>query len=87
MAWVLPCPATNPITRSPAGTVIGPALGEVLLFEAPAAVSRGLVAATPEYSCTWKATELAAVCTVTDVTDLAAGVYQISPSELCPAMS
>ena len=84
MACLLACPAMNPTAKAP-GTVgvTVPDEGELLDADLPVAASSGLVAATPENSCTLSATTAEDVVrTVTLVTDAALAEYQISPSEL-----
>ena len=84
MACALAWPPTNPTRRSPAGTLIGPTPGVVLVLDVPLDTSNGVLD-MPENSCTWNAVVPAAVWTVTDPTPPALTAYHISPSELWPA--
>ena len=61
-----------------------PELAIVPVVALPAEPSSGLVAATPENSCTFSATVVAPVVTVMLFTDAALAAYHISPSEFWP---
>ena len=80
------CRGRKPGARCPgSGGVTAPDDGETLDADFPAATSIGLVAATPENSCTLRAaTAEDVVRTVPVVTDAALAEYPISPSELWP---
>jgi hypothetical protein len=85
IACALLWPATKPTARSFAAVgVTLPALAVVPVLALPATPSSGFAAATPENSCTFNATVVAPVVTVTLFTDAAFAANHISPSEFCP---